>query len=120
MALLGEHSHRSERVADLIRRELALLLEREVKDPRVGFVTVTRVMVTRDLRTARVFVTILGEEQQKKDSLKGLGAAQGFLRHELSQRLGLRHTPALEFLLDRGVESEERIEQLLRQIREKS
>ena len=119
MPIPGEHSHRSERVADLIRQELALLLEREVKDPRVGFVTVTRVMVTRDLRSARVFVTILGDEPQKQDSLKGLAAAQGFLRHELSQRLGLRHTPSLEFLLDKGVESEERIEQLLREIREK-
>ena len=119
MPALGGQSHRAERVADLIRQELALLLEREVKDPRVGFVTVTRVAIPRDLRTARVFVTILGDEQQKKDSLKGLAAAQGFLRRELAQRLGLRHTPSLEFQLDQGVESEERIEQLLRQIRSK-
>jgi ribosome-binding factor A len=120
MVPLREHSHRTERVADLIRTELAQLLERDVKDPRVGFVTVTRVDVTRDLRTARVAVTVLGEKDQKKDSLRGLAAAQGFLRHELAQRLGLRHTPALEFYLDESLEAESRIEALLRQIREKN
>jgi ribosome-binding factor A len=114
-----EHSHRAERVADLIRQELSKLLERDVKDPRVGFVTVTRVELTRDLRSARVAVTVLGEDPQKKDSLKGLSAAQGFLRHELAQRLGLRYTPQLAFHLDEALESEQRIEELLRQIREK-
>ena len=116
---MREQSHRTERVADLIRQELAQLLEREVKDPRVGFVTVTGVEVTRDLRTARVAVTILGDEKKKKASLTGLAAAQGFLRHELAQRLGMRYTPALEFHIDESLESEQRIEELLRQIREK-
>jgi len=114
------HSHRAERVADVIRRELGMLLERAVKDPRVGFVTVTRVEVTRDLRTARVAVTILGDRSQEKKSLAGLLAAQGFLRHELGQRLGLRYTPELEFHLDQSLESESRVEELLRQMREKS
>ena len=116
---MQKESHRAERVADLIRRELGVLLEREVKDPRVGFVTVTHVDVTRDLRTARVAVTVLGEQGQQEESLKGLAAAQGFLRHELAQRLGLRYTPELLFHLDRSLESEQKIEELLRQIREK-
>jgi ribosome-binding factor A len=115
-----EPGHRAERVADLIRKELALLLEREVKDPRVGFVTVTRVEMTPDLRSARVAVTILGDGAQEKESLKGLAAAQGFLRYELAHRLGLRHAPLIEFNLDRTLESEQRIEELLRQIRQKS
>ena len=119
MPPLREQSHRVERVADLIRRELAGLLERDVKDPRVGFVTITRVEVTRDLRSARVAVTILGDEGQKKDSLTGLAAAHGFLRHELAQRLGLRYTPEIEFHIDRTLESEQRIEELLRQIHQK-
>ena len=120
MALPREHTHRTERVADLIRRELSNLLERDVKDPRVGFVTITHVMVTGDLRSARVAVSILGDDPQAgKDSLKGLAAARGFLRHELAQRLGLRHTPELEFHLDRTLESDQRIENLLRQIRQK-
>ena len=119
MPPLGEHGHRAERVGDLIRQELALLLKREVKDPRVGFVTITRVEVTRDMRTARVGVSVLGDAQQKKDSLTGLAAAQGFLRHELAQRLGLRHTPALQFRIDESLQEESRIEELLRQIKEK-
>jgi ribosome-binding factor A len=114
-----ERSHRSERVADQIRRELALLLEREVKDPRVGFVTVTDVAVTPDLRNARVAITVLGEGGKEKETLKGLAAAHGFLRRELAQRLGLRHTPELAFHLDRTLESEHRIEDLLSRIREK-
>jgi ribosome-binding factor A len=117
---MKEHSHRTERVADLIRQELGQLLERQVKDPRIGFVTVTRVEVTRDLRSARVAVTILGDEQQKKDSLQGLAAAQGFLRHELAQRLKLRHTPQMEFQIDQSLEAESRVEELLRQLRQKS
>ena len=117
---MKEHSHRTERVADLIRQELGQLLERQVKDPRIGFVTVTRVEVTRDLRSARVAVTILGNEQQKKNTLLGLAAAQGFLRHELAQRLKLRHTPQLEFQIDQSLQAESRVEELLRQLRQKS
>jgi len=116
---MKEHSHRPERVADLLRQELSQLLEREVKDPRVGFVTITRVGVTRDLQTARIGVTVLGDANQVEQSLAGLAAAQGFLRHQLARRLGLRHTPALLFELDERLESEQRIEELLRQIRQK-
>ena len=116
---MRDHSHRTERVADLLRQELSQLLEREVRDPRVGFVTITRVELTRDLQTARVGITVLGDETQKKQSLQGLSAAQGFLRRQLARRLGLKHTPALVFELDQSLESEQRIEELLRQIRQK-
>jgi ribosome-binding factor A len=118
-AVMRQPSHRTERVADLVRQELGQLLEHEVKDPRVGFVTVTNVTVTRDLRTARIGVTILGDEKQRRQSLEGLAAAQGFLRHELAVRLRLRYTPALIFELDRSLESEQRVEELLRQMRQK-
>ena len=117
---MKEHSHRTERVADLIRQELSLLLEREVKDPRIGFVTVTNVEVTRDLRSTRVAVSILGDEQKQRDALAGLAAAQGFLRHELAQRLKLRHTPQMVFHLDRTLEAESRVENLLRQLKDKA
>ena len=73
---MRQPSHRTERVADLIRQELGQLLEHEVKDPRVGFVTVTHVTVTRDLRTAHVRVTILGDASQQRQSLEGLVAAR--------------------------------------------
>lgn len=116
---MSEHSRRAERVADLIRQELGQLLEREVKDPRVGFVTVMSVEVSGDLRIARVAVSILGDEKQREQSLEGLAAAQGFLRHELAQRLALRHTPAVVFELDRSLQSEQRIDELPRRTREK-
>lgn len=116
---MKEHSHRPERIADLIRHELALLLEREVKDPRIGFVTITAVHVTPDMSTARVAITVLGSEEQQADSLKGLGAAAGFLRTSLARRLQLRRTPALRFEMDVLVERERRVEELLAQLRKK-
>lgn len=116
---MKEHSHRPERIADLVRHELAQLLEREVKDPRIGFVTITGVRVSPDMGTARVGVTILGDEEKQAESLKGLSAAAGFLRSELARRLQLRRTPALRFELDEMVASERRIEELLAQLRKK-
>ncbi len=117
---MREHTRRAERLADLIRRELATLLEHEVKDPRVGFATVTAVELTGDLRTARVSVSVLGDEDRKKQSLEGLRAARNFLRYQLAQRLGLRYTPAVEFRLDQTEQYEERIEELLRRARSDS
>ena len=116
---MKEHSHRPERVADLIRTELAQLLEREVKDPRIGFVTITGVRVSPDMGTARVGITVLGDQEKQAESLKGLAAAAGFLRSELAHRLQLRRTPALRFEIDEMVESERRIEELLAQLRKK-
>lgn len=93
--------HRAERLADLIRRELGELIEYEIKDPRVGLVTVTAVEVAENLRRVRVLIRIPGDENEKQTSLKRLATAQSFLRHELSQRLGLRHTPEISLHLDR-------------------
>ncbi len=115
---MQERTRRAERIADLIRQELGELLERKLKDPRIGFVTVTEVNLSGDLRAARVSVSILGDQQQRKKSLEGLAAAKNFLRYQLAQRLRLRHTPEVEFQLDRTLESEERIEELLRRVRE--
>ena len=109
-----ERTRRAERLADLIRQELAVMLEREVKDPRIGFVTVTRVDLSPDLRTARVFASILGDDQKKQQGMEGLAAAKNFLRFQLGQRLRLRHTPAIEFIEDRSQEFDERLEELIR------
>ena len=109
-----EHSRRAERMADLVRQELGLLLERSVKDPRIGFTTITEVQMTGDLRTARVYVSILGSDEQRKKSMEGLTAAAKFLRHELAVRLNLRYTPEIEFILDRSQELGDRIDELLR------
>lgn len=116
---MREHARRAERIAALIREELGELLEHEVKDPRIGFVTVTAVHVSADLRAARVSVSILGDPSQKQRSLEGLAAARNYLRHQLAQRLGLRYAPTVTFDLDRTEESAQRIEELLRQTRSK-
>lgn len=109
-----DHSRRAERLADLIRQVLAELLEREVKDPRIGFATVTSVVLSGDLRSARIFVSILGDEKKKQEAMEGLAAAKNFLRYQLSHHLRLRHTPAIEFQLDRSQEYDARLEELIR------
>jgi ribosome-binding factor A len=88
----------------------------ELKDPRIGFVTVTRVDVTADLRTARIYVGVLGTEKQRQTSLTGLRQASGFLRRALGQSLRLRYTPELVFTYDEGLEASDRVAQLLAEI----
>jgi len=117
---MKSRGRRAGQLAELLREELGKLLEYEVKDPRVGFATVTAVELSGDLRTARVSVSVPGDEQQKQESLQGLTAAQSFLRHQLGQRLGLRYTPAVLFTLDRAEKYEQHIEEMLRRAREKT
>ena len=97
---MRDRSHRVERLADLIRQELAELIEYEVKDPRVGLASVTAVELSENLRRVRVVVRVSGDDPLKQTSLAGLEAAQSFLRRQLAQRLALRHTPAISFQLD--------------------
>jgi ribosome-binding factor A len=111
-------TRRTEQIGDLIKEELSRLLEREIKDPRIGFVTLTDVEVSSDLRLARVYFSVLGDEQTMQESLAALARASGFLRHELSQRLSIRYVPELQFYLDRSVERGQRIANLLRQARQ--
>ena len=109
-------SRRTERLGEEIREEVAQLIVGELKDPRIGFVTVTRVEVTPDLRTARVYVGVLGTEKQREASLTGLRQATGFLRRALGQSLRLRYTPELVFTYDEGLEASDRVAQLLAEI----
>ncbi|MPZ18359.1 MAG: 30S ribosome-binding factor RbfA [Luteitalea sp.] len=106
---------RAERVADQIREELRSLLEYEAKDPRLGFLTVTRVRVTPDLQAAHVHYTT-PETVQRRDTSRGLERAAPFLRRALAMRLQLRHTPELLFHYDEALEQQERVEQLLQEI----
>lgn len=110
-------AHRSERVGDLIRQLLARLIQEELRDPRIGFVTLTDVKLTRDLRFARVYVTLLGDQDLQK-SLQALNHASPFLRRSLARQAGLRFTPELRFFLDEAVESGRRVDNLLREIHE--
>ncbi len=111
-------TRRTEQVGDLIKEELSQLLEREVKDPQVGFVTLTGVEVSADLRNARVYFSVLGDEPAVAASLAALERAKGFLRRELSHRLTIRYVPELQFVLDRSIERGQHIADLLRQVRE--
>lgn len=104
---------RQARVQDQIRAELSEMITLELKDPRIGFATVTRVEVTPDLQSARVWVSVLGEKEAQEGTLEGLSSATGFLRHEIGHRLRLRRTPELTFFLDHSTEDVLRIKSLL-------
>lgn len=107
---------RLDRVNQLIREEISLLLQRELKDPRLGFVTVTEVETTKDLRSAKVFVSVLGDDTQWTASMSALASARGFIRNWLRAHLDLRQTPELDFRPDRSMEHAARIQRLLRQL----
>ena len=104
------------RVGEQIKKELSLILQTEFKDPRLGFITVTGVDVTNDLSQATVYLSVLGSDEQKEDTLKALAKGTGFLRSELGRRIRLRHVPELIFKFDSSVEYGSRIEHLLSQI----
>jgi ribosome-binding factor A len=108
---------RPDRVADQIRSELGLLLTREVHDPGIGFITITRVQMTPDIQQARVFYTALGDDKARKASGQALGRAIPFLRRQIGSRLRLRRVPELTFIYDESVAGQDRIEQLLNEIR---
>jgi ribosome-binding factor A len=109
--------NRPERVAHLLQQRLAEVFARGLKDPRLGLVTITGVKISPDLREARVYWTVHGDEQIRKETAKGLSAARGYLRHELTT-LGLRVLPDLHFAYDEAIDRGDRIEQLLREVRD--
>lgn len=111
-------SPRSRRLAERIHVVIAEMLERRVKDPRLGFVTVTSVKVTNDLRDATVYYTVLGDDQQCADSAVALESAKGLMRSEVGRQTGVKFTPTLSFMADTVPNSARRIDDLLRQARE--
>jgi ribosome-binding factor A len=110
---MKRHSQRAQRVADQIQRELAQLLRDEVKDPRVGMITLTDVEVTPDHRHARVFFTLLGEPAQIEETARALQHAAGFLRSQLAHRFEMRTVPQLQFVHDPSVERGMQLSQLI-------
>ncbi|SFD69226.1 ribosome-binding factor A [Paenibacillus catalpae] len=104
------------RVGEQIKKELSQIIQTELKDPRIGFITVTGVEATSDLSQARVYLSVLGSEEQKEETLKALAKANGYLRSELGKRMRLRHTPELLFKFDSSIEYGSRIEGLLDEI----
>lgn len=109
--------HRPERVAALIHETLAAAVSHLLKDPRVGFVTVTGVTVTPDIAHAEVRVSVLGTEEEKVEAMAGLASATGFLRTRVARTLTLRTAPELHFVLDRGIEHAQRIDKLLNDLK---
>ena len=109
-------SKRTQRIGELIKQELGLMLVDELKDPRIGFATVTEVRVTGDLRQARVFVSVYGTKEQREASLAGLSAAAGWVKREIGRRLKLRFTPTLYFALDETLDHAMRMEELMHAI----
>ena len=107
---------RPDRVADQIRGELASLLARDVHDPGIGFVTLTRVHVSPDLQLARVFYTALGDEKTRAATGRALERAAPFLRRQIGARLRLKRTPELAFFYDESIAGQDRIEQILNEL----
>lgn len=109
-------THRPEKVEHVIKDELSQILQRELRDPRIGFVSVTDVEVSVDLRHARIFVSVLGDEAAKAASMAGLQSASGYIRRALGARLQLRHTPEITFKLDESIERGSRVMRLLGEV----
>lgn len=110
-------AHRIERLNNLIRQEISELLQRQVKDPRLShFVAVTEVSITSDLKSARVFVSHMGSDEEKQDTLRVLSAASGFFRNELARRLRMRRIPELSFQWDSSIERGAHLLQLIDEV----
>ncbi|HZT42510.1 MAG TPA: 30S ribosome-binding factor RbfA [Chthonomonadaceae bacterium] len=109
-------SVRQEKVQAQLVQELSDMIQRQLKDPRLGFVTVTDAEISRDLRHAKVYVSVLGDEEARKQSLNALNSAVGLLRGEFARRAHLRVAPEIEFRFDEGIERGQRIFELLHSI----
>ena len=112
--------HHLERLSEALKEEIGAMLEGELGDPRIGLCDVTEVLLAPDGKSAKVFVHVAGDEQEGQQSVKAIEAAKGYIRHELLDRLGVRHVPELNFILDRSQELGQRIDELLGRTRGKS
>jgi ribosome-binding factor A len=109
---------RSEKVGEAIHEIVSGLLVKGLKDPRIGFVTITAVKVTDDLRAAKIFFSVIGSEEERRATEKGLNSAARYIRNEVGKNLSMRHIPEIIFRYDETIESGDRIERLLKQIHE--
>ena len=107
---------RIEKLQELIKQEMGKMLLTDLKDPRIGFVTVTDVEMTGDLRSAKIFISVMGGEEKVKSSLEGLQSALGFIRREIGHRIRLRFTPEISFALDTSLDYGDHIQKLLLQV----
>lgn len=110
--MTGRHT----RVAEEIKREVSMIIAQEVKDPRLGMLSITDVQVSRDLSFAKIYFSILGDEKERELTLAGLNRATGFIRTELAKRIRVRHTPEISFHYDPSLEQGARINALLKDL----
>ncbi|MDD3114109.1 MAG: 30S ribosome-binding factor RbfA [Anaerovibrio sp.] len=110
---------RIEKIQELMKQEISQIILQEVKDPRIGFVTVTQVEVSRDLSYAKVYVSIMGDDEQITKCWKGLNSSLGFIRREVGHRIRLRIVPELRLMLDKSLDYSDNIQKLLLQIEQK-
>lgn len=110
-------TRRTRQVGELLREELTDIIRREVKDPRIGFFSVTNVDVTPDIRSARVYISVLGTDEEREETLSALRSAAKFIRFHLKPRLRMRQIPELEFRDDRSMEYAQQISETLREVR---
>ena len=111
---------RSQRIQELLLEEISKLLQSGLKDPRIGFTTLTRVEVSDNLKHAKVFVSVMGTEQEKADTLEALKSAKGFIRNSLGKNLYLRYLPELEFKKDENAEHVEKITRIINDLHTES
>ncbi len=110
-------SHRPERLAEAIKKEVSDLFQGELKDPRIGFATITGVEVSSDLKHAKIYVSVLGGNDEQESTMAALKKAQGFIRTELGRRIRLRHVPEITFKLDNSIEHGARVLKLLNEVK---
>ena len=114
----GKQHHR-ERVGEALKEEIGAIIEGELGDPRIALCTVTEIALAPDGKSARVFLQVVGDEEESQETLRAVNAAKGFIRHELLERMGVRHVPDLNFVLDRSAEYGARIDQILGRIKKR-
>lgn len=108
---------RIDKIQELIKQEVSSMVLRELKDPRIGFATITQVEASGDLRHAKIFVSVMGNEEQKRQTLEGLKSALGFIRSELAKRIRLRYTPEITLHLDTTLDHSVKIQKLLDEVK---
>ncbi|HEX8600807.1 MAG TPA: 30S ribosome-binding factor RbfA [Chloroflexia bacterium] len=111
-------TRRQIQVGDEIKQIVSVLLQRELKDPRIGFVTITGVQVTQDLKYARIHVSVMGSKEEQRATMDALTSARGFIRREIASRMEIRYVPEIQFRLDKGAEYSDQIARLLNELKE--
>ncbi|HHW11639.1 MAG TPA: 30S ribosome-binding factor RbfA [Firmicutes bacterium] len=109
--------YRAERLAVLIKEELGNILQKDLKDPRIGFASITNVRVSRDIGHAKIYISVFGDKQQQTATMEGLESAKGYIRSELGKRIRMRYVPEISFVFDNSLEEGAKVLSLLNEIK---